>query len=131
MGKKQSDSVEKSESLKSAAVVFGALSFGWLAVELAFKPLLEKARSAIQKSKSLKSAAVVVGSLAFAWLTFQLGVLPRLEKARYNKRLWQSVESIDDGRTIWTRVDSIGDGEGEGEGGYDASESKPDFNYSD
>lgn len=37
-------------SLKSAIVVLGALAFGWLTIELAFKPFLEKARSAIDKS---------------------------------------------------------------------------------
>ncbi|KAJ9696214.1 hypothetical protein PVL29_008454 [Vitis rotundifolia] len=37
-------------ALKSAMVVFGALAFGWLAIELAFKPFLDKARSALDKS---------------------------------------------------------------------------------
>lgn len=37
-------------SLKQAAVVFGALAAGWLAIELAFKPLLDKARAALNKS---------------------------------------------------------------------------------
>nr|XP_009789902.1 PREDICTED: 6.7 kDa chloroplast outer envelope membrane protein-like [Nicotiana sylvestris] len=40
----------KNNSLKSAAVVFGALAFGWLAIELAFKPWLDKARAAMDKS---------------------------------------------------------------------------------
>ncbi|CAN4098194.1 unnamed protein product [Withania somnifera] len=40
----------KNNSLKSTAVVFGALAFGWLAIELAFKPWLDKARAAIDKS---------------------------------------------------------------------------------
>lgn len=40
----------KHNSLKSTAVVFGALAFGWLAIELAFKPWLDKARSAMDKS---------------------------------------------------------------------------------
>ncbi|KAK9291314.1 hypothetical protein L1049_019259 [Liquidambar formosana] len=35
--------------LKSAAVVFGALAFGWLAIELALKPFLDKARVAMDK----------------------------------------------------------------------------------
>lgn len=35
---------------KSAAVVFGALAFGWLTIELAFKPWLQKARAAMDKS---------------------------------------------------------------------------------
>lgn len=38
------------KSAISAAVVFGALACGWLAVELAFKPFLEKARSNMNKS---------------------------------------------------------------------------------
>ncbi|KAK4408060.1 UNVERIFIED_CONTAM: Outer envelope membrane protein 7 [Sesamum angustifolium] len=40
----------KSTSAKSAAIVFGALACGWLAIELAFKPWLVKARSAMDKS---------------------------------------------------------------------------------
>ncbi|KAL3717492.1 outer envelope membrane protein 7-like [Eucalyptus grandis] len=35
---------------KRAAVVFGALALGWLAIELAFKPLLDRARGAMDKS---------------------------------------------------------------------------------
>ncbi|KAJ6963025.1 outer envelope membrane protein 7 [Populus alba x Populus x berolinensis] len=31
-------------------VVFGALAFGWLVIEMAFKPFLDKARSAMDKS---------------------------------------------------------------------------------
>ncbi|XP_021771342.1 outer envelope membrane protein 7-like [Chenopodium quinoa] len=37
-------------SLKQAAIVMGALAFGWLTIELAFKPWLDKARAAIDKS---------------------------------------------------------------------------------
>ncbi|KAF8388015.1 hypothetical protein HHK36_026681 [Tetracentron sinense] len=40
----------KANSLKSAIVVFGALAFGWLTLEIAFKPFLDKARDAIDKS---------------------------------------------------------------------------------
>ncbi|KAJ7977426.1 Outer envelope membrane protein 7 [Quillaja saponaria] len=40
----------KSSATKQAMVVFGALAFGWLAIELAFKPLLDKARAAMDKS---------------------------------------------------------------------------------
>ncbi|XP_051142606.1 outer envelope membrane protein 7-like [Andrographis paniculata] len=40
----------KTTAAKSAAVVLGALAFGWLAIELAFKPWLQKARSAMDKS---------------------------------------------------------------------------------
>lgn len=38
------------KQLKQAAVVFGALAFGWLAIEMAFKPLLDKARAAMDRS---------------------------------------------------------------------------------
>lgn len=40
----------KEGSLKQAAIVMGALAFGWLAVEMAFKPWLSKARAAMDKS---------------------------------------------------------------------------------
>ncbi|XVE73162.1 hypothetical protein DITRI_Ditri11bG0095000 [Diplodiscus trichospermus] len=40
----------KSTAVKQAAVVFGALAFGWLAIEMAFKPFLDKARAAMDKS---------------------------------------------------------------------------------
>ena len=40
----------KASGAKQAAVVFGALAVGWLAIELAFKPFLDKARSAMNKS---------------------------------------------------------------------------------
>ncbi|MCD9561141.1 hypothetical protein HAX54_020115 [Datura stramonium] len=43
-------SMAKTSSLKSTAVVVGALACGWLAIEFAFKPLLEKARTALNKS---------------------------------------------------------------------------------
>ncbi|KAK8575348.1 hypothetical protein V6N13_033402 [Hibiscus sabdariffa] len=33
-----------------AAIVVGALAFGWMAIEMAFKPLLDKARAAMDKS---------------------------------------------------------------------------------
>ncbi|KAF2314890.1 hypothetical protein GH714_037082 [Hevea brasiliensis] len=36
--------------MKQAIVVFGALAFGWLAIEMAFKPFLDKARAAMDKS---------------------------------------------------------------------------------
>ncbi|XP_048139010.1 outer envelope membrane protein 7-like [Rhodamnia argentea] len=35
---------------KQVAVVFGALAVGWLAIELAFKPFLDRARAAMDKS---------------------------------------------------------------------------------
>ncbi|KAE8720763.1 6.7 kDa chloroplast outer envelope membrane protein [Hibiscus syriacus] len=40
----------KSSSVKQAAVVVGALAFGWMAIEMAFKPLLDKARAAMDKT---------------------------------------------------------------------------------
>ncbi|PHT46979.1 hypothetical protein CQW23_16137 [Capsicum baccatum] len=40
----------KNNALKSTAVVFGALAFGWLAIELALKPWLDKTRAAMDKS---------------------------------------------------------------------------------
>ncbi|XP_071717434.1 outer envelope membrane protein 7-like [Rutidosis leptorrhynchoides] len=36
--------------LKSVVVVIGALAFGWAAIELAFKPWLDKARASMDKS---------------------------------------------------------------------------------
>ncbi|GMJ01132.1 hypothetical protein HRI_003782400 [Hibiscus trionum] len=40
----------KSSPVKQAAVVVGALAFGWMAIEMAFKPLLDKARAAMDKT---------------------------------------------------------------------------------
>ncbi|KAL2944955.1 Outer envelope membrane protein 7 [Bienertia sinuspersici] len=40
----------KQGSLKEAAIVMSALAFGWLAIELAFKPWLDKARSTLNNS---------------------------------------------------------------------------------
>lgn len=40
----------KSTPVKQAAVVLGALAFGWMAIEMAFKPLLDRARSAMDNS---------------------------------------------------------------------------------
>ncbi|XP_068312058.1 outer envelope membrane protein 7-like [Pyrus communis] len=40
----------KASGTKQVAVVFGALAVGWLAIELAFKPFLDKARAAMNKS---------------------------------------------------------------------------------
>ncbi|KAI3893642.1 hypothetical protein MKX03_006220 [Papaver bracteatum] len=51
MGKSSSSSSSSTvNSLKSALVVFGALAFGWLTMEIAFKPYLDKARAAMDKS---------------------------------------------------------------------------------
>lgn len=36
--------------MKKALTVLGALAFGWLAIEIAFKPFLDKARAAMDKS---------------------------------------------------------------------------------
>lgn len=40
----------KPSGTKQAFFVFGALAFGWLAIEMAFKPFLDKARSAMDNS---------------------------------------------------------------------------------
>ncbi|KAL4558786.1 hypothetical protein LXL04_036988 [Taraxacum kok-saghyz] len=40
----------QSTPLKSVVVVVGALAFGWAAIELAFKPWLDKARASMDKS---------------------------------------------------------------------------------
>ncbi|KAL5983390.1 hypothetical protein ACLOJK_017475 [Asimina triloba] len=37
-------------TLKSALVVVGAIAFGWLSIELAFKPFLNRAREALDKA---------------------------------------------------------------------------------
>ncbi|CAK9151056.1 unnamed protein product [Ilex paraguariensis] len=49
-GSRRSMGEGKSRAVKSVAVVFGALACGWLAIELAFKPWMDKARAAINKS---------------------------------------------------------------------------------
>lgn len=36
--------------LKSGLVILGAIACGWLAIELAFKPFLDRARNAINKA---------------------------------------------------------------------------------
>lgn len=41
---------KKMNALKTSAIVVGALAASWLAIELAFKPWLDKARAAISKS---------------------------------------------------------------------------------
>lgn len=43
-----SDSAKK--TVKSALVVAGAVAVGWLTIELAFKPFLDRFRGAIDKS---------------------------------------------------------------------------------
>lgn len=44
----------KASGTKQATVVVAALAFGWLAIEIAFKPFLEKLRSSIDKSDPTK-----------------------------------------------------------------------------
>lgn len=44
----------KGNSVKSAAVVLGALALGWATIELAFKPWLDQARKAMDKSDPSK-----------------------------------------------------------------------------
>ncbi|CAK9323453.1 unnamed protein product [Citrullus colocynthis] len=41
---------KKPSGTKQAFFVFGAFAFGWLAIEMAFKPFLDKARSAMDNS---------------------------------------------------------------------------------
>ncbi|KAF9608566.1 hypothetical protein IFM89_009998 [Coptis chinensis] len=48
--KNKMGSSAKVNSFKSAVVVLGALAFGWLTIEIACKPFLEKARDAMDKS---------------------------------------------------------------------------------
>ncbi|KAH6796563.1 Small nuclear ribonucleoprotein family protein [Perilla frutescens var. hirtella] len=50
---------KKPTAAKSAAIVFGALAFGWLAIEMALKPWLVKARSAMNDSDPDDVAAEV------------------------------------------------------------------------
>lgn len=50
----------KTSATKQAMFVFGALAFGWLAIELAFKPFLDKARSAMDKSDPARDPDDVV-----------------------------------------------------------------------
>ncbi|KAF3450183.1 hypothetical protein FNV43_RR06263 [Rhamnella rubrinervis] len=50
----------KTAVTKQAMVVLGALAFGWLAIELAFKPFLDKARSAMDKSDPARDPDDVV-----------------------------------------------------------------------
>ncbi|EXB39353.1 hypothetical protein L484_025048 [Morus notabilis] len=42
--------MRKSTATKQAMVVLGALALGWMTIELAFKPFLDKARAAMDKS---------------------------------------------------------------------------------
>ncbi|KAL8092708.1 outer envelope membrane protein 7-like [Apium graveolens] len=44
----------KGNSVKTAAVVLGALALGWATIELAFKPWLDQARKAMDKSDPSK-----------------------------------------------------------------------------
>ncbi|KFK34488.1 hypothetical protein AALP_AA5G152100 [Arabis alpina] len=44
----------KASGAKQATVVVAALALGWLAIEIAFKPFLEKFRSSIDKSDPTK-----------------------------------------------------------------------------
>ncbi|CAN7013021.1 unnamed protein product [Brassica rapa subsp. trilocularis] len=44
----------KASGAKQATVVVAALAFGWLAIEIAFKPFLDKLRSSIDKSNPAK-----------------------------------------------------------------------------
>nr|XP_043637225.1 outer envelope membrane protein 7-like [Erigeron canadensis] len=48
--------------LKSTAIVIGALAFGWAAIELAFKPWLDKARASMDKSDPARDPDDVIKS---------------------------------------------------------------------
>lgn len=54
----------KSTPTKQAMVVFGALALGWLAIELAFKPFLDKARAAMDRSDPARDPDDVVEDAA-------------------------------------------------------------------
>lgn len=49
-GGKVEEEMGKPTATQQAMVVFGALAVGWLAIEMAFKPWLDKARAAMDKS---------------------------------------------------------------------------------
>lgn len=54
----------KSAATKQAMVVFGALALGWAAIELAFKPLLDKVRAAMDRSDPAHDPDDVVADAA-------------------------------------------------------------------
>ncbi|KAK9090481.1 hypothetical protein Sjap_023658 [Stephania japonica] len=43
-------SSKNTNAMKSAVVVMGALAFGWMTIEMVFKPFLDRARDAIDKA---------------------------------------------------------------------------------
>ncbi|KAK9113859.1 hypothetical protein Syun_020656 [Stephania yunnanensis] len=43
-------SSKNTNAMKSAVVVMGALAFGWLTIEMMFKPFLDRARDAMDKA---------------------------------------------------------------------------------
>lgn len=54
----------KPTATKQAMVVFGALAVGWLAIELAFKPFLDRVRSTMDKSDPARDPDDVVDESA-------------------------------------------------------------------
>lgn len=56
----------KASGAKQATVVVAALAFGWLAIEIAFKPFLDKLRSSIDKSDPAKDSDDSDKDAAFA-----------------------------------------------------------------
>ncbi|XP_015888091.3 uncharacterized protein LOC107423084 [Ziziphus jujuba] len=64
LSSKRERKMGKTSATKQAMVVFGALAFGWMAIELAFKPLLDKARSALDKSDPARDPDDVVDDSA-------------------------------------------------------------------
>ncbi|CAH8388228.1 unnamed protein product [Eruca vesicaria subsp. sativa] len=59
----------KASGAKQATVVVAALAFGWLAIEIAFKPFLEKLRSSIDKSDPAKDPDDTDADASFAAAT--------------------------------------------------------------
>ncbi|XP_022155586.1 outer envelope membrane protein 7-like [Momordica charantia] len=55
---------KKPSGTKQAFVLFGALALGWLAIEMAFKPFLDKARSAMDKSDPTRDPDDLVDNLS-------------------------------------------------------------------
>ncbi|KAI7994000.1 Outer envelope membrane protein 7 [Camellia lanceoleosa] len=48
------------KALKSTVVVAGALAFYWIAIELAFKSWLNKARDALNKSDQIQTRTALI-----------------------------------------------------------------------
>ncbi|KAG5626341.1 hypothetical protein H5410_011559 [Solanum commersonii] len=66
----------KNNSLKSIVVVFGAMSFEWLAIGLVFKPWLDKTRASMGKSRKHLATAPPIKVQKLASLRSML-ILPK------------------------------------------------------